>query len=234
MRTLLLSEGDGIWENIVPSLHLGWPRSEVVLASTSDSRVSRILSDGIDLVVFRLETGGAESFAGIRRVRDFFGGGLIAVSDHPSDSDLIEALDAGADDFMVIPLNPALFVARARAIVRGRNNDQTPDMLRSRKGEVIVDPNRHEIRVREALLQLTLMEFDVLVHLVRFGDSVARKEALCSSIWGYHGSAEDVALRKHIQVLRRKLRGVADSSVSIETVPGIGYRLVEASSGSAA
>lgn len=227
MRSIYVGEVGRSFEDAVSSIHLGWPRSDVKLVSLGARLADTVRGLSPDLVVVRLPSSRSGRLTILRDLSGTFRGVLAVVSEESGEADVIEALDMGADDYFSLPLNKALFVARIRAALRRVRGEAHGAASDHRIGELVVDPGRREASIHGHYLALTPTEFKVLGDIAARGDLVSSKEALCEDVWGPHGAYEDAALRKHIQNIRRKLRKVAGYAVSIETVPGVGYRLVD-------
>jgi two-component system KDP operon response regulator KdpE len=227
MRSMYVGEVGRPFEDAVSSIHLGWPRTEVKLISPGVGLADIIRNLSPGLVVVHLSSDRSDRLAVLDELSGSFRGVLAAVSEQSGEADVIEALDMGADDYFALPLNKALFVARVRAALRRVRREASEASTGNQFGQLVVDSERREASVAGRCVPLTPTEFRVLGDIAARGDLVASKEALCEDVWGPHTSYEDAALRKHIQNIRRKLRKVAGYAVSIETVPGVGYRLVD-------
>jgi DNA-binding response OmpR family regulator len=144
---------------------------------------------------------------------------LTARSD---DVDKIVGLELGADDYVTKPFNPRELVARVRAVLRRvsplRESSQALDT-----GPLRIDPARREASVDSRPLTLRAKEFDLLYTLMEHRGLVLSREQLLNLVWGYDFAGETRTVDVHIAHLREKLRG---SSAVIETVWGVGYKLV--------
>ncbi|MCH7484032.1 MAG: response regulator transcription factor [Chloroflexi bacterium] len=220
----VINRGGGGGEDIIAGLHLGWPGSEVTLRSSIESIAEDLRS--FDVVVVQCCSRRSEWLSSIRTIREDFQGVIVSASAGDTELDLIEALDAGADDHFALPLNPAMFVARVRAALRRLGKSPSGEVRRIECGYLTIDPERYEAYVGHQMLDLTATEFTILAELAGRDELVTKKAAICSLVWGRYGRAEDAALRKHIQLIRRKLSDVSGGIVSIATVTGVGFRLV--------
>ena len=138
-------------------------------------------------------------------------------------------LEAGADEVLSVPCPPRETLARIRALMRRdeskENNPYAP--ARYVAGALVVDTDRHEVVWQEKRIQVTPLEFRILVHLVRDPGKVFPREKLMSLLWGEHWEVEDHNLSVHIHGLRKKLSRPEDDRTPIETVRGVGYRIRE-------
>ena len=147
---------------------------------------------------------------------------ILMLTARSEDIDRIVGLELGADDYLTKPFNPREMVARVKAILRRSD----PSMRGARPmdvGELRVDPRRREAYVGDRRLELRPREFDLLAALARDPGVVWSRDDLLSSVWGTDFPGETRTVDVHISELRRKL---GDESPPIETVKGVGYRLV--------
>lgn len=158
-----------------------------------------------------------------RRVRAFSDLPILILTARDEDVDKIVGLELGADDYLTKPFNPRELVARVRAILRrvGRSAEQGRPL---HVGNVVIDPARREVIVGGQVVTLRSKEFDLLLTLAEHRGFVLSREKLLELVWGYDFPGQTRTVDVHIAQLREKL---APSTVAIETVWGIGYKLVE-------
>src|SRR4029079_14603798 len=138
-------------------------------------------------------------------------------------SDRIDGLDAGADDYLVKPVDIGELKARIRALLR-RANGGDPDALLF--AELALDPNRHGVTVRDHFVELTRTEYQLLELLMRNPRSVLTHTVIYERVWGHDFGPASNALRVYVGYLRRKLQQ-AGARARIHTVRGVGYSLRE-------
>jgi len=147
---------------------------------------------------------------------------IIMLTARDDDVDKIVGLELGADDYITKPFNPRELVARVKAVLR-RGRPSTGAEAAIRVGDVAIDPARREVDIGEQQVALRRKEFDLLLVLAKHQGIVLSREQLLDLVWGYEYYGETRTVDVHIAQLRKHLTG---SSVEIETVLGIGYKLV--------
>ncbi|MDY6875084.1 MAG: response regulator transcription factor [Chloroflexota bacterium] len=148
---------------------------------------------------------------------------IIMLTARDDDVDKIVGLELGADDYVTKPFNPRELVARVKAILRRAQRVARPEAP-IYVGDVVIDPSRHEVAVAGQPVGLRPKEFDLLLTLAEHRGIVLSREQLLNLVWGYDFYGETRTVDVHIAHLRKKL--TVSSSVEIETVLAVGYKLV--------
>ena len=147
---------------------------------------------------------------------------ILVVTGRGSGHDQAIGLDAGADGYMVKPLDQEVLIARIRALLR-RTGTTFQSVLE--KGNLRLDPTSREVTYAGQLLSLSPKEFSILEFFLRNGRQVFTYSVILDQIWAYEETPSEDAVRTHIKGLRQKFRGVGAPTDLIETVYGLGYRL---------
>ena len=148
---------------------------------------------------------------------------IIMLTAWDEDIDKILGLEIGADDYLTKPFNPRELVARIKAILRRAERLTQADAPTITLGDLTVDPIRREVHIAGQALDLRTQEFELLFTLAGQPGRVFTREQLLQQAWGFDFYGQTRTVDVHIAHLRKKLSG---SSVTIETVTGIGYKLV--------
>jgi len=176
------------------------------------------------LVVLDVMLPGLDGFEVCRRLR---AGGdrvpILMLTARDEDLDKILGLELGADDYLTKPFNPRELVARVRAILRRSNENVPAGSQPIHLGGLTIDPASREVRLNARSLDLRTQEFDLLLTLAEHRGRVLSRAQLLQLAWGFDFYGQTRTVDVHIAHLRRKLEG---GSVRIETVTGVGYKLV--------
>ncbi len=157
-----------------------------------------------------------------RRIRARSDLPILMLTARDDDIDKIVGLELGADDYLTKPFNPRELVARVKAILR-RTNRRSPVERPIQQGDLRVDPAGRQVWVGDAPVRLRTKEFDLLVALLEHKNIVLSREQLLNLVWGFDFLGQTRTVDMHIAHLRDKLQ---ESEVVIETVWGVGYKLV--------
>ena len=149
---------------------------------------------------------------------------ILMLTARDEDIDKILGLELGADDYLTKPFNPRELVARVKAVLR-RSIEKVPeDDVAVHLGDLVIDPRSREAKVNDISVELRTQEFDLLLTLARHPGIVLSRDQLLDLAWGYEYYGNTRTVDVHIGHLRKKLQ---DSQVKIETVTGVGYKLID-------
>ncbi len=148
---------------------------------------------------------------------------ILMLTARDEDVDKILGLELGADDYLTKPFNPRELVARVKAILRRgeRIGQAVPAPIQL--ADLTIDPASREVRLGARTLDLRTQEFDLLLTLAQARGRVLTREQLLQQAWGFDFYGQTRTVDVHVAHLRKKLEG---SSVKIETITGVGYKLV--------
>jgi DNA-binding response OmpR family regulator len=149
---------------------------------------------------------------------------IIMLTARDEDVDKIVGLELGADDYLTKPFNPRELVARVKAILRRADPSKTSGDQPLHLGDVSIHPARREVLIGEDSISLRTKEFDLLHAFAQNKGIVLSREQLLNLVWGYDFYGQTRTVDVHVAHLRKRLAG---SQLSIETVTGVGYKLVD-------
>jgi DNA-binding response OmpR family regulator len=179
-----------------------------------------------DVIVLDLMLPGIDGLEVARRVRATSDAYLVMLTARSDEVDRIVGLRVGADDYVTKPFSVAELVARIQAMLRRpRRGAVEPDGERQ-VGALRIDPASHQAWLADAPLVLTPIEFALLERLSAAPRQVWSKEQLLEQVWGSASYRDPHVVAVHVGNLRRKLSEAGDRSGLVDTVRGVGYRLV--------
>ncbi len=148
---------------------------------------------------------------------------IIMVTARGEESDRVKGLELGADDYVVKPFSVKELLLRVKAVLRRQSDDPRGEARQLGKGEILLDVDRHEVRVAGKPVVLTALEFRLLKTFLERPGRVQTRETLLSDVWGIDADITTRTVDTHIKRLREKLGPAGDI---IETIRGVGYKLV--------
>jgi two-component system, OmpR family, KDP operon response regulator KdpE len=175
-----------------------------------------------DLVITDLMMPGMNGVDICRAVRATSSTPILVLSVRDHERAKVEALDAGADDYVTKPFGIQELLARVRAHLR-RAPERTTAAIEI--GDFVVDVGAHSISVQGKPVHLTPKEFDLLLHLARHAGKVMTHRALLTAVWGAQSAHQPEYLRVFVGQLRKKLENETGRQY-IQTEPWVGYRFV--------
>lgn len=174
-----------------------------------------------DLVLLDLMLPGKDGIDVCKEIRAESGVPIVMLTAKGDTIDVVLGLESGADDYIVKPFKPKELIARIRA--RVRRNDVAPDEGLT-IGDVSIDVAGHSVTRAGAAINLTPLEFDLLVCLARKPWQVFTREVLLEQVWGYRHSADTRLVNVHVQRLRSKVEHDPENPEVVVTVRGVGYK----------
>lgn len=155
---------------------------------------------------------------------------IILLTARIDDTDKILGLELGADDYITKPFNPREVVARVRTVLRRTYAEEAPPMIKTLIcGPLSLNLASREVTSPQGLLALTPTEFKLLQALMTYPNFVLTRADLIEKAFGYTYDIPDRTLDNHIRNLRKKIEPDPNNPTYIQTVYGVGYRLVEPS-----
>lgn len=152
---------------------------------------------------------------------------IVMLTGRTANVDMVVGLEVGADDYITKPFDGRVLTARLAAHLRRVEMDTTGTTRRRfiTVGEVTIDTEGRRVRVADREVKLTMTEFNLLALLASNPGRVLTRTQLLEKVWGYLADVDHHSVDPHVQRLRRKLEAYGDPAISLEAVPGLGYRL---------
>ena len=196
---------------------------EVIDARNGDEALEKIRDEKVDLVILDMNMPGMGGLETCRTIRSTSDISIIMLTVRDAESDKIEALDAGADDYVTKPFSSPELLARIRAALRRSPQiSSETQMLRFEDLEINFNLRRVTVGTREA--RLTPKEFDLLQYFVAHPNVPIPHTKLLQSVWGPDYGGEVEYLRVFINQLRKKIEKNPSDPKYLVTEPWVGYR----------
>lgn len=205
---------------------------DVIQALTGADAIAAVTRDSPDCIVLDLGLPDADGFDVCREIRKTNQIPIIMLTARGDDIDKILGLELGADDYIVKPFNPRELVARIKAVLRRVGPTASDDTATTRciqAFDLVIDPDRHEVRRGDKAIDLTPKEYDLLSFLALHPGFTFSREKLLREVWGYDFFGDDRTVDVHVRRLREKLEDDPNSPRFILTVWGVGYKFREQS-----
>jgi DNA-binding response OmpR family regulator len=186
--------------------------------------LQRVLDDPPDLVVLDLGLPDVDGIQLLRMLRPVSKVPVIVATARDDDAALVAALDAGADDYVVKPFSAEQLDARIRAVLRRTVGDDP--VTRLEVGDLVVDLRARTVELAGEQLDLRPREFDLLAYLAARPGEVVSKRTLLAEVWQQPMGGADKTVDVHLSWLRRKLGETASEPRLLQSVRGVGVKLV--------
>ncbi len=197
---------------------------EVRTAADGRAALAEISESEPDLVLLDVMLPGMSGLDVCREIRKQSRVPLIMVTARGEEIDAVVGLEVGADDYVVKPYRMRELVARMRAVLRRAEGQPTELHACLTEGDVVLDIDRHELRVRGELVTLALKEFELLAYLLARAGRVVTRDSLMQNVWGYDYVGDTKTIDVHVKRLRAKIEDDPSNPQRITTIRGLGYR----------
>ena len=192
----------------------------VATAHDSDSGLAAYRAQPPDLVLLDVMLPGVGGVGVCRTIREQSVVPIVMLTARSDPVDVVLGLEAGADDYVTKPFDPAVLAARLRAVLRRVDRHDASPVLRI--GALEIDRGGREVRVAGKPVGLTPTEYRLLLELAEHSGVVCSRERLLEEVWGYVWAGDTRLVDMHVRRLRAKV-----GAEVIETVRGAGYKLVK-------
>jgi two-component system phosphate regulon response regulator PhoB len=197
---------------------------EITCVLSGEEALARAKSNRPDLILLDLMLPGVDGFEVcklLKRADETAQIPIVMLTAKGEDVDIVTGLELGADDYITKPFSPKVLVARIRAILRRRKKADLDDGAVVKIDELVVNPTRHEVKINDEVVNLTVTEFGLLYFLIRRPGWVFSRNQIISGVKGEDYAVTERSVDVQITGLRKKL---GDYGKYVETVRGVGYR----------
>jgi DNA-binding response OmpR family regulator len=222
-RVLLIDDDRRLQELI--SSYLGDNGVNVTAASDGTQGLMALDGGAFDAVLLDVMMPGMDGLEVCKRIRAKSRIPVLMLTAKGDETDRVVGLELGADDYIAKPFSPRELLARLRAVLRRASPDALSEKLAV--GNIQVDVTAREVRVADAVIELTGIEFDILLALVRRAGRVVPRDALLSEAGRSDVVVGERTVDVHISHLRQKLGDDSRTPRLIKTVRGVGYVLTK-------
>jgi two-component system response regulator MtrA len=174
-----------------------------------------------DVVLLDLMLPGIDGIEVCRQIRHESGVPIVMLTAKGDTGDVVVGLESGADDYVVKPFKPKELIARIKARVRRFDSQESEPLT---IGDLSIDVTGHTVSRDGTPINLTPLEFDLLVCLARKPHQVFSRDVLLEQVWGYRHAADTRLVNVHVQRLRSKVEHDPEAPEIIVTVRGVGYK----------
>ena len=224
MSELILLVDDEVSIIQLAQLYLEREGFRIISAGDGQAALDMVASQPPALVVLDVMLPKLDGFEVCRQLRAKDDNvAVLMLTARDDDIDKIIGLELGADDYLTKPFNPRELVARVKAILRRDARASQPASVALHLGDLSIDPASREAQIDGNPLKLRTKEFDLLLTLAEHRGRVLSREKLLELAWGFDFYGQTRTVDVHIAHLRKKM---GTSDLKIETVTGIGYKLV--------
>jgi two-component system KDP operon response regulator KdpE len=224
--TVLLVEDEAQMRRFLRA-SLGASGFKLVEATTMAEGLSLATSHNPELVLMDLGLPDGDGVTLTRRLREWTRVPIIVLSAQGREASKVEALDAGADDYLTKPFGVNELLARMRVALRHASRTEGADVPVRRFGELTIDAARRVVRVGDGEVHLTPHEYRLLALMAQHAGKVLTHAFILKEVWGPGHAEQTHYLRVYMAQLRRKLEADPARPRLLMTEPGVGYRLRE-------
>jgi DNA-binding response OmpR family regulator len=225
MKILLVEDDASLAEALAEAL--AEQRYAVDIVSDGESAWEQIQTLDYDLILLDVMLPKLDGIHLCKRLRSHtYQMPILMITARDTSTDKVVGLDAGADDYMVKPVDLPELLARIRALLRRGSTSTSPTL---EWGSLRLDPATYEVSYDGQALRLTSKEYSLLELLLRNERRILSRRIIIEHLWSWENPPEEETVKAHIKSLRKKLRSVNAPEDLIETVHGIGYRLKQLS-----
>lgn len=204
---------------------------DAITASSGADAMSMVTSHCPDVMLLDLGLPDMDGMEIVRAVRSWSNVPIVVISARNHERDKVEALDAGADDYITKPFGSAELLARIRAAIRHTRTQLPNSMIANsgqfRTGDLVIDYDKHCVFVKGENAKLTQGEYRIVSLLGKYAGKVLTYDFIIKELWGPKAKSDNQILRVNMANIRRKIEENPADPKYIFTEMGVGYRMAE-------
>ena len=224
-KKILIIEDDKAISRLL-SISLNTNKYETVVAENGATGISLFLSDNPDLILLDMGLPDMDGMEVLQQIKHISNIPIVIVSARGKEREKVEALDAGADDYVTKPFNIGELLARLRVCFRKTIVREYPGNVFT-LGALSIDFEKRKVMVGEENIHLTPIEFKMLSLLIDYQGKVLTHSFIQDKIWGYTSNDDYQTLRVFMASIRRKIEKDTNAPRYILTEVGVGYRFAD-------
>ncbi len=224
MKLLIIDKDPEAVELVELTAGMTWPEATILSASNGDEGIFATDSKEPNLVLLEVDLPDMDGFTACKEIRRFSDVPIIMLTGRGKEADVVRGLDVGADDYIVKPFSPIVFIAKLKAVLR--RCDPLPPLAEEgvfEYGELKVDFGMGKVTLGGRGVNLTPTEYRLLCQLIKNAGKIVSSRTLLGLVWGRERLEETNYLKVHIKHLRHKLKEDAAALKYIFTERNVGY-----------
>jgi len=197
----------------------------VLTASNGVEALAHFQNVGIHLVIMDIMMPHMDGLEATRRIREESHVPIIILTAMGEETDKVRAFDMGADDYLTKPFGVGELLGRVKAVLRRVNwSESVSGGERIARGNIEVDMEKHQVTVQGDVIEMTPIEFNLLVYFMKNAGKTLHHRAILQNVWGMEYGEEAEYLRVYVGKLRQKIENDPSKPKYLHTEHGIGYR----------
>jgi len=227
MRAAFVGTDTRIADLATFAIHLRWPEVTPIVVTSPVEALDMISRESLDVVLLHPDIGDGTPAEFIRDIRELTKVPLLVLSDQGDETELVTAVEVGADDYVPLPCDLTEIMIRIWALVRRAELQTSSDEVEGplRSGPLSLDPTTSEVSLSDKPLPLTTTEFRLLHFLMKNRGAVVAHQTMVRALWSGRMDSSEIA-KKYVQRLRGKLADDPKEPHWIASVHGVGYRFI--------
>jgi two-component system response regulator MtrA len=222
--TVLFADDDRDFQQVI-GLILEDAGFQVLFADNAYQAIEIWQTSAIDVIILDFKMPGMNGVQLCAMIRQKSEIPILMVTGNSNEEDVVRALEAGADDYVVKPIRPRELVARLQALLRRGSVREVPDRRQLAFDHLILDLESRQLIYNEKSIPVSPLEFQLLKYLMMNAGVVLSKEDLLRNVWGYFSTGREMnMIEATVRRLRKKVETDPSSPQYIQTVWGSGYR----------